>query len=469
MLRLDELPLALELAAARTALFSPGQLLERISERLDLLKGERDADPRQQTLRATIEWSYTSWTRESRDSSLASPSSPAAAATRRQRRSPEPIRTRSSRSLTRACCGSASPTGPRYWMLETLRGYASELRATLADGDDLARRHAEHFLRLALDAEPALNAPDQVEWLDRLDAEHANLRSALDWSLTSDPGAGLRLAVSLRRYWEIRGHLLEAWNYLSALNAFDHPPELRVVALRDLFSFATDLDELDEGERFAEERLRLRRELGDEDGANRALQNLGLVAEGRGDLDGAKAVFQEVLAKARELGADIDVPLGNLAEIAWEQGRLADAEALFEEVLALREPSGNRSVIAGVCLYLASIRLQQARRDRALASLRRAFTLTTPLRSPGQMSYALEVAAHAARDARNSAVLLGQADELFEQTGERWPRPSHSAYALAASAALEQLGEDDYAAEHAKGRLLPLDQAIALALEVIDA
>ncbi len=469
-LRLDSLPLALELAAARTALFSPEQLLDRLSERLDLLKGERDADPRQQTLRATIEWSYDLLTNEEQELfarlSVFVGGCSYEAAEQVGGADPDTLQSLLDKSLLRK---RESELGPRYWMLETIREFASELRATLADADDLARRHAEHFLRLALDAEPALNAPDQVEWLDRLDAEHANLRSALDWSLTSDPAAGLRLAVSLRRYWEIRGHLLEAWNYLSALNAFDHPPELRVVALRDLFSFATDLDELDEGERFAEERLRLCRELGDEDGANRALQNLGLVALGRGDLDGAKAVFQEVLAKARELGADIDVPLGNLAEIAWEQGRLADAEALYEEVLALREPSGNRSVIAGVCLYLASIRLQQARRDRALASLRRAFTLTTPLRSPGQMSYALEVAAYAARDARNSAVLLGQADELFEQTGERWPRPSHSAYALAASAALEQLGEADYAAEHAKGRLLPLDQAIALALEVIDA
>ena len=228
------------------------------------------------------------------------------------------------------------------------------------------------------------------------------------------------------------------------------------------------LGQWDDAERYAEERGRLCRELGDEDGANRALQNIGRVAEFRGDLDRADAVYQEVLAKARELGVDVAVPLGNLADVARRQGRFSDAEALYEEALALVDSVGDDSHATYVCLGLAAVHVHQGRRDMARAPLGRALSLLVALRSPVGICSALEVAALAATDARSAARLLGKSDELREETGE--PRSlEFDLYEQAAAAAVDALGEERFDAAYAAGRALSLDDAVALALEVIDA
>ena len=198
----------------------------------------------------------------------------------------------------------------------------------------LAQAHARYFLALAQAAEQAGGAA-QAEWLARLDADHDNFRAAIDWSLQSGQHEiGLRIAVALRPFWEVRGHIQEAKQYLLHLNEPDQPPELRALALRDLFFVTAVLNELDEAERYAHERRALCLSLGDEDGASRALQNLAVVAEQRGDLDRAKTLYEGVLASSRERSVEVGMNLGTLARIAWRQGRLTDAEALTEEALA---------------------------------------------------------------------------------------------------------------------------------------
>ena len=190
-------------------------------------------------------------------------------------------------------------------------------------------------------------------WFDRLAEEHDNMRAALDWSLTADPEVGLRIAVSLVRYWRLRGHVPEEWNYLTRLIALDPSPELRARALGVMAAIAAEEGEWDDAERYVEERGRLYRELGDEEGVIRALQNVGYVAQLRGDLDRAKAVYQEVLAKVRELGMDVGIPLRTLGDVARKQGRFSDAEALYEEALAFYESIGDECA--------GRIRLRRAR------------------------------------------------------------------------------------------------------------
>ena len=353
-------------------------------------------------------------------------------------------------------------------MLETIREYAAErwllrrMPRSLGGGTpSITSGSLSRPSPSSRGAAQACGSTDSSE-------EHDNLRAALDWSLTADPEVGLRIAVSLGRYWLVRGHLPEARNYLSRLFALDPSPELRALALRGMATIAADLGEWDDAERYAEERGRLCRELGDEEGANRALQNVGHVAERRGDLDRANAVYQEVLAKARELGVDVGIPLRGLADVARKQGRFSDAEALYEEALAPFESVGDDAWVAFACVGLAAVHIHQGRLDMARAPLRRALSLMVSLRSPVGISFALDVAALAATDARSAARLLGKSDELREETGEPRP-PVDVSYEQAAAAAVDALGQERFDAAYAVGRALSLDDAVALALEVIDA
>ncbi len=235
-----------------------------------------------------------------------------------------------------------------------------------------------------------------------------------------------------------------------------------------MMPIAADLGEWDDVERYAEERGRLCRELGDEEGANQALQFVGIVAESRGDLDRANVVYQEVLAKSRELGLDVGVPLSCLGDVARKQGRFSDAEAMYEEALASFESVGDDAFLAYACLGLAAVHVDQGRFDMARAPLRRSLSLAVSLRAPVVISWVLDVAALAATDAKSAARLLGKSDEVREETGE--PRqPVDVSYEQAVAAAVDALGEERFDAEYGVGRALSLDDAVALALEAIDA
>ena len=200
-LRLDELPLALELAAARTALFSPGQLLERLSERLDLLKGDRNADPRQQTLRATIEWSYDLLSEEEQALfarlSVFAGGCTYEAAEQIADAEPDTLQSLLDKSLVRK---RESEAEPRYWMLETIREYAVERLEESGEEDELRRRHAEWFVALAEEAEPHLTGSPKA-WLDRIEDEHDNVRTALDFLEASGSGESMqRLCGAIWRF-----------------------------------------------------------------------------------------------------------------------------------------------------------------------------------------------------------------------------------------------------------------------------
>jgi predicted ATPase len=237
--RLDNLPLALELAAARVRVLSPAQLLDRLAQRLDLFKAGRGADPRQQTLRATIEWSHDLLDDDERrlfarlavfagGCTLESAEAVCDAEL-------DVLESLVDKSLVRV------RDGERFWMLETIRELAAERLVASAEADELHRRHAEHFLALAEDAEPHVRAHD-VDWLDRLEAEHDNLRAALDrFEQGGEWQSVLRIAAALVAFWGIRGHFTEGRRRLArALDADDSPTRARAGALVAAADLATD-------------------------------------------------------------------------------------------------------------------------------------------------------------------------------------------------------------------------------------
>ncbi len=225
--RLDELPLALELAAARVRALSPAQLLERLEQRLSLLTGgARDLPERQRTLRATIEWSHELLLPEERrlfarlavfraGCTLGSAEAVADAEL-------DTLQSLLDKSLVRH-------TGERFWMLETIREYAYEQLEEGGESDEVERRHAQHFLALAEEAWPHLRWDGSPgDWLDRLEREHDNLRAALDrFHAAGETQLQLELAGALSRFWLMRGHLAEAGRRLDTALALDDARDRR--------------------------------------------------------------------------------------------------------------------------------------------------------------------------------------------------------------------------------------------------
>ena len=210
--RLEHLPLALELAAARIRVLAPEQLLERLSKRLDLLKAGRGVDPRQQTLRATIEWSYQLLNADEQQLfarlAVFAGGSTLETAEAVCEADLDTLQSLVDKSLVRV------RERDRFWMLETIREYASERLEQSSEVDDLRCRHAEHFLALADEAEPHLRG-NPKQWLDLLEHEHDNLRAALDNLQSSGKGElVLRLAGALPRFWVMRGHTREGLRQL---------------------------------------------------------------------------------------------------------------------------------------------------------------------------------------------------------------------------------------------------------------
>ncbi|HUW17574.1 MAG TPA: adenylate/guanylate cyclase domain-containing protein, partial [Actinomycetes bacterium] len=241
-LALDNLPLALELAAARTSVLSPDEILGRIAERLDLLRGGRDADPRQQTLRATIEWSYDLLPEAERGLferlSVFAGGCTLEAVKQVADADLDTLQALVDKSLLRH-------TGERFSMLETIREYAGERLEVSGQGNPLRDRHAEHFLALVEEAEPHLRTESR-EWLDRSESEHDNIRAALDHlEASGESQAVLRLAGAASPFWSCRNHRLEGLRRVEeALAVDERPTAARAKALIGSADFAVDTSDV---------------------------------------------------------------------------------------------------------------------------------------------------------------------------------------------------------------------------------
>jgi predicted ATPase/transcriptional regulator with XRE-family HTH domain len=380
--RLDGLPLAIELAAARLTALSVEQVAARLDDRFRLLTGgSRVALPRQQTLRAALDWSHDLL------------SVPEQALLRRL----AAFAAEATLEAVEAVCageevaaadvldllgGLASKSLVQVWeqdgatrhgLLETVRAYAWEQLAASGETEATALAHVRHYLALAEAAEPRLNGPEQASWLARLEGEHDNLRAALRWAIRHDEAEiALRLAAALWRFWATHGHLREGQDWLAGLLAPDAPTVPMVVRARALNAagnLAQLLSDYARARAWHEEALALRRAMGDRQGISRSLTNLGNVAAEMADYAAAVALFEESVALDRALGDRLGMskPLHNLGRIAYERGDYPGAVALLEEALAIQRDVGD---LVGVGISLSSLGIVAAARgDPARAEM----------------------------------------------------------------------------------------------------
>jgi predicted ATPase/class 3 adenylate cyclase/DNA-binding CsgD family transcriptional regulator len=371
--RLDGLPLAIELAAARVKLFPPQALLARLEQRLQVLtSGARDAPARQQSLRNTIEWSYKLLDAQEQ---------------RLFRRLSVFVGSCTLQAIEAVCAALDKSNGagqvldgvlslidksllqqteqegdePRLVLLETIREYGLEVLAASEEMETTRQAHALYYLTLAEEAEPELGGPQQAVWLDRLEREYDNLRSALRWFLergevVHGSELALRQAGALRRFWEVRGHWSEGWNFLEQALAGSKgvavPVQLK--ALKAAAHLAFVRSDNDRAEALSEECLARCRELGDTAGMALSLRLLGSIALSKCNLIVAYSRTEESLALFREVGDKEGTAwsLNNLASIVSQQGEYARAISLKEEALALFEALGN---IEGIAFSLFSL------------------------------------------------------------------------------------------------------------------
>jgi predicted ATPase/class 3 adenylate cyclase len=520
--RLDGIPLAIELAAARVRALSVEQLMERLDDRFRLLTGgSRTALPRQQTLRAALDWSFDllsdqerallrrvsvfagGWTLEAAEA--------VCGGVGEWEEGLDLLTALVEKSLV----GFEEPGGEaRYRLLETIRQYAHERLVESAEVEALQDRHQQYYLRLAEAAEPQLTGPDQTRWLARLEADHDNLRAAFDRTTAGNGGeAALRLAVALWRFWYVRGYSSEGRErlalVLSKAVAVD-PTASRAKALngagalaflqgdygaaRSLYEeslaiwralgerqgIAASLGNLGllahRQANFAaartlhEESLAIRRELGSPQGIAASLSSLGLVADSQGDSAAARALHEESLAIRRELGdrLGIAICLNNLGNVAQAEGEYPAARALYEESLAIKRELGDRRGIATSLNNMGNVANEQGEYLAARALFEESLAIRRELGDQLGAAESLEGLGELARATGRPARairLWGATSAVRERIGAPLTPEEHADQERLLAAARAALGEEAFAAAWAAGRAMPLEQAIAAALE----
>ena len=475
--RLDGLPLAIELAAARVRLFEPADILARLDRRLSFLAGGRDVSERQRTLRGAIDWSYELLDKGEqvlfrRLSTFAGGCTLEAvqAVCRPEELGLETVDVISAlhdKSLVRR--DNAALAGLRFTMLETIREYGLELLAASSEAADVRRRHARFFGELAEAAAALLDGPGQQQWLDALDREMANLRAAIRWAIEAqefDPG--LRLVIALKTFWVFRSHLSEARQLLAELLELpgELPTTVRAAALGVAADLATWQADYIAAGRQAEESLALYRELADPAGIADQLADLGW-ATATTDPARAHALFTESVDTYRKLGAP--PPIGHaLIGMAMPEMQFRNVEAAklhLEEAAAVFHAAGDESTtliangLYGVCLRLEGD-LAAARR-RYLDVLRRAELMNAQI-VLGLPLQALADLALLQGDPERAAVLDGAQAQQAERLGGT-PSLELMGIPAVAERARTELGNERYEAASARGRSMPLDEAIRLA------
>ena len=468
--RLDDLPLALELAAARLKVLSPAQILERLEQRLPLLTGgARDAPERQRTLRATIEWSYDLLTDDEKlvfaRLSIFRGGCTLEAAEEVTGADLDALQSLVDKSLLRH-------SRERFWMLETIREYAAERLEQQQDAEALRRLHAEYFLRLGEEAEPHLTGPHLAPWLELLDEEHDNFRLALDSLRHAGLGAEeLTLVGALMRFWYVRGHLREGHSRCEeALAAHDDQSQARLKALFGAGLLAHRLGDYHQARALMEERRDLARRLEDGEGVASSVVGLGLNAQGLGDYERAEAEYTEGAELARAGGYRwvLAVAIGNLADIALEQGAYALARTRFEESLELFREVGDERKIVETLVGLGIVASREGRRDEADALLREPLEYARALVDKELAIWCLgELAplAASAGEAERAARLIGAVETLREETGHAAHTEERRVGEQIRTALGSDLGEQQLEAALAAGRELTFEEAVAYALE----
>ena len=462
--RLDNLPLALELAAARVSVLAPAQILERISQRLDLFRAGRDADPRQQTLRATIAWSYD----------LLSPDEQRLfarlavfrggctleAAEEVVDANLDALQSLVDKSLLRH-------SEKRFWMLETIREYAHELLEGSGEADAVRGRHADHYVALA-ELAYTERFDRGLTWVRKLEEEHDNLRAALDDLQDRDPLHYLQLAGALGWLWLARSHFAEGTRRLEEALASpiaDGPLTARAL----VFLGTLDVDETDMLSRH-ERSIQLWRALGDETELAIARDYLGWALYTCGEKSQALQVFEQNLELARRLGhqALVSRSLAGVCQLFLANGEFERAEPLALELHASTRESEDVSCMVSADHYLSDCAM--LRGDYALAEQHRLSAFRTTLVIGDVAQQTIEVlglafaAAGLGRD-DDALRLEGAVDAKWKELGVTHAPPLSEAYReRELGPARARLGETRATAAFDEGRAMTWDQAIEFAL-----
>jgi predicted ATPase len=474
--RLDNLPLALELAAGRMSVLSAAQILERLAQRLDLLKAGRDADPRQLTLRATIRWSYDLLTEREQAlfTRLSVFASGCTVETAEQivEADLNDLQGLVDKNLVRIREAEIEAK-PRFWMLETIREYASERLRASGEADELAARHALWFLALAEEAQPHLRGPEQMTWLRRLDEEHDNLRAALDYLAGSEQyELELRLAGSLTQFWYVRSHLSEGRDYLErALQRHGgNPTRFLEQALYGGLLIAHRRGDYERARVLADERLVVARSLGDEPAIAFALLGCGLAAEALGERERSAEYNAECveLARRHDDRRTLAMALNNLGLNAAREGDHERARRYVEESLALFRELADTRHVAAVLTALGGLALEQGRSSEARTFAVEGLEIAYGLEDNELITWCLEsLAAQAATSKQpdRAARLLSSADRLREDTGFVEQLDERQRNARTREALNTMLDEQRLGEALVRGREMTLDEAVAHALE----
>ena len=481
--RLDGIPLAVELAAARVRAMPVEQIETRLDASFRLLTGgSRTALPRQQTLRALIDWSYEllkppervllqrlsvfrgGWRLESAEAVCIGGE----------------IERWEVLDLLESLVGKSlvmyDETGgiARYRLLETVRQYGRDRLAEAGEAIALPRRHSEHFQALVEEAYPKLRGPDQAEWFRRLDEESENVRATLEWSVAqADSPAGLRLASRLTRYWQTRSHFSEgrAW-FSRALAAHDPTSQTveRADALQGAGTLAMNVGDYEPAGVYLSEALAIRRQLGNDTDISGTLNNLGSLALFERDFLASRRYLDESLLISRNAGDDRNTfialnCLGNVADVMGDFEAARDHQ--IESIAISRKLGEHRGTAIGLfTLGLSVMKLGDL--AEAKARLRESLTILQQLGDPNGTANVLEAIAGLSLrsgDAEHAAVLWGAASALREAIGSPLPAGDLDEREQEVAQARQAIGDAPFAAAIARGRRMSESQATSFAME----
>lgn len=417
--RLDGLPLAIELAAARVDVLSPQDLLIQLTRQplRVLADGAVDLPKRQQAMSNTLAWSYNLLTPREQalfrrlavfagGGTLDATEAVCAWGGEPKRAIPACLERLVDHSLLRHDPGPAEGgSEPRFALLEIVKQYAEEQLAAACEAEQARDRHRDWCVGLVEQAEPELAGSDQVRWLARLEIEHDNLRAALRWTLErGDAAVGLRLAAALWRFWLIHGHLSEGREWLKRLlestkgsAAHDATAGMqgqwacRAKALRGAGGLAYEQGDYEDARGLYTAALALYQELDDRKGIAALLNNLGIIEDTQAHYGRATDLYQQSLSLKRELDDrwGMTTSLGNLGRLALQQGQFDRAVALYEESLALSRELGDMGSVALSLNNLGEVLLLQGEYERATALLEESVTLAREVGDKRGLAFAL--------------------------------------------------------------------------------
>jgi predicted ATPase/DNA-binding CsgD family transcriptional regulator len=509
--RLDGLPLAIELAAARTRMLPPTALLARLESAMGglslLVGGARDLSTRQQTLRGSIAWSYDllapaeqalfrrlavfagGFTLDAAEAVCGDQETGGTADPSSVDSGPPDLDVATTLSalldgsLVARVDGPSperdvqdAPSGdqePRFHMLETVREFAAEQLGQSGEAETILQHHAAWFCAFAERAAPACLGPQQIDWLDRLEADLDNLRAAMERALAhGDAETSLRTSYALSYYWLRRGRQREGRDrILRALRFGRARLVTRAEGARGAAYLAYELGDFDQSHALAEEAMALYRELGATQsiGFGQTIELLAILNAERGAVTNSRAGFDDALALLQATGAHWHAawPLSNLGVLDMMAGNLDRAQTRYEESLAVFREHGDEWSTMHVLLNVAGLTKRRGDHTTALTHYRDVLTTSRRHRSSPLMFRAFLGLAMTRSDqeqAERAARLYGMAERLQESGGFIVSRPGQELHTQAMSAIRPALGEERYQVAFAAGRALALDEAVAEAL-----